>query len=231
MNNDKVNDDKVMTAVRESFAQVRLDRPLEQTIRHGRVLRGRTRAYRAAGVAGVAAIAGVTAVAVGGIGRPAPVYSGITVFGTGLPRPTATAVSGNTGGGTRLDAWTVTAGPGGAVEVTVRQLQNAAGLQRALRAAGVPAQVAFQVGQPSDSPPLPADCKNVTMPDEANAKLQGKILGPPMPPAGGEGIALTLYPQQIPTGIGIYLAIRSGSDSHSWGWGLDLVQASPACTG
>ena len=28
-----MNDDQVMTAVRESFAGVRLDRPLEQTIR------------------------------------------------------------------------------------------------------------------------------------------------------------------------------------------------------
>ena len=69
------------------------------------------------------------------------------------------------------------------------------------------------------------------MSDEANANLQAKILGPLMPPAGGEGIALTLYPRQIPTGVGLYLAIQSGSSSRSWGWGLDLVQATPACTG
>jgi hypothetical protein len=228
-----MNDDQVMTAVRESFAGVRLDRPLEQTIRRGRVLRGRSRAYRAAGVAGVAAIAGVTAVAVTGLGHaghpgPASANRGVAITGTLRP-PTAIAGSGGPGG--TLDAWTVTAGPGGAIEVTVRQLENAAGLQNALRAAGIPVQVAFQAGQPSDSPPLPTDCKSVTMSDEANADLQGKILGMPMPPAGGEGIALTIYPRQIPKGIGIYLAIQSGSNSRDWGWGLDLVQATPACTG
>ena len=115
--------------------------------------------------------------------------------------------------------------------------ENAAGLQSALRAAGIPIQVAFQVSQPSDSPPLPADCKNVTMSDEANADLQGKILGMPDAASGGrEGIALTIYPRQIPKGIGIYLAIQSGSNSRDWGWGLDLVQATPrlhrlACCG
>jgi hypothetical protein len=57
-------------------------------------------------------------------------------------------------------------------ETTVRELADAAGLQRALRADGRPARVAFRVGIPSDSPPLPAECKNVAMSDEANANLQ-----------------------------------------------------------
>lgn len=229
-----MNDDQLMTAMRDSFAEVRLDVPLEQTVRRGRVIRGRSRGYRAAGVAGVAAIAGVTTVGVAGLGRavgPGPVSPnrGIAIAGTGLARPTAIAGSSGTGG--TLDAWTVTAGPGGSIEVTVRELENAAGLQSALRAAGIPAQVAFQGGQPSDSPPLPADCENVTMSDEADAQLQGKILGPLTPPVWGEGIALTIYPQQIPKGVGIYLAIKSGSDSRDWGWGLNLVRATPACTG
>jgi hypothetical protein len=47
----------------------------------------------------------------------------------------------------------------------------------------------------------------------------------------GQGVALTLNPRAIPHGIGIYLAIQSGSSSHGWGWGLDLVQATQACTG
>ena len=227
-----MNDDQVMTAVRDSFAGVRLDLPLEQAVGRGRVLRGRSRAYRAAGVAGVAAIAGVTAVAVTGLGRtgsPAPASANRGIAITGLPRPIATADPAGAGG--TLDAWTVTKGPGGAIEVTVRQLEDAAGLQSALRAAGIPSRVDFQAGEPSDSPPLPADCADVAMSDEANANLQAKILGPLMPPAGGEGIALTLYPRQIPTGVGLYLAIESGSSSRSWGWGLDLVQATPACTG
>jgi hypothetical protein len=228
-----MNDDQVMTVVRDSFAGVRLDMPLEQTIRRGRALRGRGRAYRAAGVAGVAAIAGVAAVAVAGLGpagNPGPASPDRGLAITGTLRP-PTAIAGTGGAGGTLDAWTVTAGPGGAIEVTVRQLEDAAGLQSALRAAGIPAQVAFQDGMPSDSPPLPADCENVTMSDEANANLQGKILGWPQVPLNGPGVALTIYPQQIPRGIGIYLAIQSGSNSRGWGWGLDLVQATPACTG
>jgi hypothetical protein len=213
-----MNDDQLLTKVRDSFAGVRLPVPVEQTVRRGRVLRRRGGAYRVAGVAGAAAIAGVTAVAVTGLGRatvPSP--------------PTPPWVASAAARGTTLDAWTVTRGPGGAIEVTVSELENASGLQSALRAAGVPIRVAFQVGMPSDSPPLPAGCASVAMSDEANAKLQAKILG--FPDVGNVYVALTFYPARIPDGIGIYLAVQSGSNSRSWGWGLDLVQSAPACTG
>jgi hypothetical protein len=116
------------------------------------------------------------------------------------------------------------------LRVTVRQLTDVAGLQRTLRADGIPARVTFLVGRPSDSPPLPVGCRNVAMSDEANAHLQGKILGPLG--VHPRGIVLTLYPRAIPHGIGIYLAIQPGS-GHGFGWGLglDLVQATQACTG
>jgi hypothetical protein len=224
-----MNDDQLMTAVRESFGHVHLDVPLEQTVRRGRALRGRGRAHRVAGVAGVAAIAGVTTVAVTGLGRtsPEPTSAFPGTFRSAGP------------GGAALDAWTVTTGPNGTVTITIRQLFDAAGLQRALRADGVPARVAFQSGLPSDSPPLPAGCKNVTMSDEANANLQAKILGwstAPVTgaapgPLNGLGIALTIYPKQIPRGVGIYLAVQSGSNRQHYGWGLDLVRATPDCTG
>jgi hypothetical protein len=223
-----MNDDQLMTALRDSFAEVRLAVPVEQTARRGRVLRGRSRAYRIAGVAGVAAIAGLTAVAVTGLGRS-------TVPATASPRPIASAGTG----GTTLDAWTVTKGPGGAIDATVRQLEDAAGLQAALRADGIPIRVAFQAGLPSDSPPLPRGCANVAMSDAANAELQAKILGLPLAPVTGlapgpptgPGIAIAIYPRQIPRGIGIYLAVQSGSNRQHYGWSLDLVQATPACTG
>jgi hypothetical protein len=186
-------------------------------------------------VAGAAAVAGVTAVAVSGLGQaPGPsAAAGSSGMAADVPY-----LSHGTGGAT-LDAWTVTKGPDGAIEVTVRQLEDAAGLQAALRADGIPIRVAFQVGEPSDSPPLPAGCANVSLSDEANAKLQARILGwpvapvtglAPKPPAG-PGIAISIYPRQIPRGIGIYLAVQSGSDRQHYGWGLDLVRASRACTG
>jgi hypothetical protein len=222
-----MNDDQLMTAVRDSFAEVRLEVPVEQTARRGRALRGRSRAYRAAAVAGVAAIAGVTAMAVSGPGRAAPPAVSAHVGATGAP-----VAAGP--GGTTLDAWTVTKGSDGTVNVTVRQLLDAAGVQRALRADGVPARVVFQSGLIDDSPPLPAGCTDVKMSDEANADLQAKILGWPLSirPDQAHGIALTIYAQRIPRGIGIYLAIQADSSPDgSWGWGLDLVQTSRPCTG
>ena len=126
----------------------------------------------------------MTAVAVTGLGRTsAPQRVVARDNNPGRPgHPRASAVAG-TGGpgtgtsGTRLDAWTVTKNPNGIVDVTIRQLSDAAGLQAALRADGVPVRVAFQPGIPSDTPPLPAGCTMVAMSDEADASLQGKILG------------------------------------------------------
>jgi hypothetical protein len=229
-----MNDDQLMTAVRESFAEVRLDVPLEQTVRRGRVLRGRGRAYRAAVVAGIAAIAGVTAVAVTGPGQGAPPAASAHAAG-------AAGATGATGapvvtgpGGVRLDAWTVTKGKGGTVSITIRQLLDVAGLQRALRADGVPARVAFQPGLPSSDPPMPPGCTDVHMSGAANDELQGKIFGGPHAnmSAFAHGILVTIAVRQIPAGVGIYLAVQSGSNEHThFGWSTNLVQRSRACTG
>jgi hypothetical protein len=211
-----VNDDEVITAVRESFAKVRPDIPLEQTVRRGRARRARHRAYGAACAAGTAVLAGVTAAAVVvNLGGAAPATSG-----------TSSPSGGNSA---KLTAWTVATGPGGTVDVTIRQLLDPAGLERTLRADGIPANVAFQSGEPSVSPPLPPECQQVAMSDEANANLQAKIL--PFPPNVGKAIVLAIRRSVIPEGIGIYLAIESGSSDTGWGWGLDLVKDTPACTG
>ena len=218
-----MNDDQLMTAVRDAFADVRLDGPVEETVRRGRVLRGRSRAYRVAGVAAVAAIAGVTAVAVTGPGRAASDNTGAT----GAP-----VVTGP--GGIRLDAWTVSKGKGGTVNVTIRQLLDVAGLQRALRADGVPARVAFQPGLPSSDPPMPPGCAKVAMSDVANTDLQEKIFGGPSAnmSAFAHGILVTIAVRQIPPGVGVFLAVQSGSNEHThYGWSTNLVQRTRACTG
>ena len=218
-----MNDDELMTAVRDSFAEVRLAVPLEQTARRGRMLRGRSRVYRAAAVAGVAAIAWVTAVAVTGPGRAAPPAASAQAGATGAP-----VAAGP--GGTMLDAWTVTKGSDGTVNITIRQLLDVAGLQRTLRADGVPARVVVQPGLPTDSATvLPAGCRDVTMSDAANADLQAKILAAPLSNLA-HGNALTIHTRDIPRGVGIYLGIQPQTKEH-WGWSLDLVQASRSCTG
>ena len=94
---------------------------------------------------------------------------------------TIVSTAGHTGGsgaGAKLVAWTVTAGPVDSVTVMVRQTYNATGLQRTLRADGIPVRVVFSGdGIPEMNPALPPACHAAAMPDQANADAQARILG------------------------------------------------------
>ncbi|MGD0924118.1 MAG: hypothetical protein ABR926_02865 [Streptosporangiaceae bacterium] len=223
-----ITDDELLTAVRESFAAARLSTPLDATVRRGRKLRARRRMGGVTAAVAVAAgltTAGFTTAGLvsGGGGRPAlestqpPRASGATQTARASRAPETT-----------LAAWTVTKGPGGTVSIMVRQLRDPAGLQRTLRADGVPAAVAFQGGMLSDTPPLPRACRNVHMSDRANADLQGRIIGPGLT-ANPRVIALVVHTAEIPRGIGLNLTVQTNGSGY--GWSLGLIQASPACTG
>jgi hypothetical protein len=206
-----MNEDReLLTAVRESLTGVTLSIPLEATIHRGRKLRARR---RIAGISGAAVIAIVTALTVTGLGNGS----------SSAPQE-------------RLAAWTVTDLPHGLIVVRISQLRDPAGLQRTLRAHGVPAAVAFQGGTLSLTPPLPRDCGDIGLSPEADTQLQVRILditpGHPMPMATHDGrrtIALVIRPAAIPKGIGLNLTVQWSSSS--WGWSLGLVRASPQCTG
>lgn len=131
----------------------------------------------------------------------------------------------------RLAAWTVTKAPHGLIAIRVSQLSDPAGLQRELRADGVPAAVAFQRGAVSLTPPLPRECHDTGLSPRESAAIQGRILGPQPSPLGGPRsmVALTIRPAQIPENIGVNLTVQSGGSS--WGWSLGLVRATPECTG
>ena len=211
-------DSELLTAVRESFARVRLNAPLDATVRRGRKLRARR---RMAGIAAaVVVLAGGAALATALLpgGAPYPVTSG--------PHP---AASGTRPGSAQLTAWTVTKGPGDTVTILIRELRDPAGMQRTLRADGVPAHVAFQGGVLSDTPPLPRECGDTRLSPEQDAALQGKILGNSFMPEVQNGIALVIHANEIPTGIGLNLTVQSSGNG--WGWSLGLVRASPECTG
>jgi hypothetical protein len=214
-----MNDDsELLTAVRESFAGVRLSAPLDATVRRGRKLRTRR---RMAGIATAVVVAGGAALATallppGGASQPA----------TSGPHPVA---SGTRPGSVQLTAWTVTKGPGDTVRILIRELRDPAGMQRTLRADGVPAHVAFQGGVLSDTPPLPRECGDTRLSPEEDAALQGKILGNSFMPEVQNGIALVIHASEIPKGIGLNLTVQSGSNG--WGWSLGLVRASRECTG
>jgi hypothetical protein len=204
------------TALREAFAGVHMHRPLDETIRRGRRLRGRRRRAAIAAVACAAAVAG------------GALSAGLVPGGA---RPNNTSGHANRG---QLTAYTVTKGPHDTVIVRIWQLGDPAGLQRLLRADGVPAHVAFEGGELSDDPPLPRACQNVNMSDVANANLQGKIIGPMQLPSGGPGnrlqmVTLTINVAAIPKNIGLNLTVQLYA--HSSGWSLGLVQRTPQCTG
>lgn len=197
------HDSDLMAAVQESVTGLHLDIPLDAITHRGRAVRARR---RRAGVAGVTAVAGAAALA-----------AAMLVPGTA---PTQA----------RLAAWTVTAGPDDTVQVTIRQLGDPAGLQQALRADGIPARVAFGGAVVSADAPLPRGCAAPRMTDAQNAALQEKII-PVQLPAAASGLALTIHKSAVPDGIGIYLTVQNSSSQSSWGWGLDLVQATAQCTG
>ena len=187
-----MNDADVVRDVRERFEQVHLDTELDTVVSRGRSLRRRR---RLPGVAAVV-VAALVALAVAGI----------------LP---------GTGSRAELAAWTVTTRPAGLVEVTIRQLSDPAGLQRTLRADGVPAFVRFR-GQ------LPLYCAD--FPQKSGLVLD-RVL--PRQDAGGATTALTIDPAAIPSGAALWIQVEpettDSSGVGSYALSGELVYASGQC--
>jgi len=152
--------------------------------------------------------------------------------------PGSPAAPGHRGGQgrTTLAAWSVIKEQHGLLRLTIRELRDPAGLQQMLRAAGVPANVRFVhhyfMASTSDRG-MPKGCLKPRMSNEANAKLQGKIL--PIHPWPTGGVAVNIRPSAIRRGIGLYLKAWAASPGTSSGAYLslqiDLVRATPRCTG
>lgn len=228
-------DEELAGLLRASLATATLDVPLAETTRRGRRLQVRRRFAR---IGSGVAVAAAAAIAV-------PLLSGSAATGPGTAA----------GNGVRLAAWTVSLKPDGLVIVQVNQLKDPAGLQRALRAQGVPAAVRFQAaGKMSLTPPLPRECADTGLSDKASGLLQEKILPDPMVPGSEHKITgytilnghktketstsgeseyppsdLIIRPSAIPAGIGLNITVDWAPNSS--GWSLGLVKATPACTG
>jgi hypothetical protein len=139
-------------------------------------------------------------------------------------------------GGVTLAAWSVIKERHGLLKVTIRELRDPAGLQRMLRAAGVPANVRFldhDFTPTTSTHDLPKGCLNPRMSDKDNAELQDKIM--PGIPHLASGVVVSIRPSAIPHGIGLYLKAWAASPGTQSGASLslqiDLVQATPQCTG
>ena len=115
-----MNDDELITAVREQRNKVPMTTPVEQIINRGHAVRARRRIPGLAGVLAVVAAAAFAVIALLPASHPASHQPGA-----------------------KLAAWTVVKQADGTVSVTIRELRDPAGLQSRLRADGVPASVNF----------------------------------------------------------------------------------------
>jgi hypothetical protein len=209
-----MNDDHTLTAikdrlaeVRDSIGQARPSIPAGEIIARGRRHRERRRLIPAMAAAMVLAAGAAAALAVLLPGsHPASHQPGF-----------------------HLAAWTVTRQPGGIIKVTIRELHDPAGLQRRLRADGVPATVTFAGKQNPACRQWPG--AGVTgMQTPAGNALFSRVFPPdPGAPSG----VIVIRPSALPGRGGVQL--EAGFHGHRPGAlveiGAGLVRASKRCTG
>jgi hypothetical protein len=198
-----MNDDQLTTAVRQAVGGVHMSVPAEDIIRRARTIRSRRQIPAAAAALTVAAGAALAVTSVAAPGHPDPA---------------------------QLTAWTVARKPGGAVQVAIREMRDPAGLQRRLRADGIPATIRFasQVPRPSQ---LPRPCLYYRLPPRQIARLTWRIF-PQSTNASGQ-TALTINPSVIPAPVGLWINVRPpaghGPEGGVFSADLRLVYASGRC--
>lgn len=214
-----MNDDELITTVKESFTGVHSATPVEQIIGRSRGLRARRQIPRLTSALVVVAV-GAAAV--------------ITL----LPASHQASHRVNSIGPAQLAAWTVQRDPGGTIKVTIRELRNAAGLQARLRADGVPANVVFlhhSFTPTTSNSAIPRSCHAPHISDEANALLQDRIMPNPGSSAlDPNSVVLVINPSAIPARIGLFIeafAASPGTTGDVFALQTNLVQASLPCTG
>lgn len=186
-----MNDDELITAIRQQRGSVQMATPVEQIISRGHAVRSRRR------LPGLAAtLAVTTAAAVAVLAWPAGHHGG--------PQPSV-----------QLAAWTVVRHHDGTISVTIRELRDPAGLQRRLRADGVPASVTFFGQEPRSCQPYPV----------------GPALLHRVFTAGRAGRypVLVIHPSALPGGAGLH--IGAPVQRPAINVGVDFVRASHGCTG
>jgi len=180
-----MNDDDLITLVREQRGKVPMTTPVEEIIGRGRAVRARR---RMAGLTGALAVAAGAAVAVAALipsGHPA------------VRQPAA-----------QLAAWTVTRQADGDIEVTINELRDPAGLQATLRADGVPAHVSFGPSRlPSVCHPYPLSPSLLRTIIQVRPSPRGILVIDPSAIPGGVGLAIEVFHVYVngrpdPNGIG-----------------------------
>jgi hypothetical protein len=212
-------DDELITVLREQRGKVVMTTPVEQIISRGHAVRNRRRVPGVAAAVGAAAAAAVAMSVALPASHPAASH------------PAASHPA--TGPGVQLAAWTVTRQADGRIQVTFREATGAAGLQRMLRADGVPVSVTFTGQQnpacrPYSSPTSPAFWPF----GPATGPLDGSSFTYDPKDAYSTPDALVIDPSALPSGSGLQIW-TSGTPGAADNFQLhvSMVQASPQCTG
>ena len=126
----------------------------------------------------------------------------------------------------QLAAWTVDRQADGSIKVTIRELRDPAGLQQRLRADGVPASVTFS-GQQNPA------CQGYHGGGSQSQRRQ--LLGSVVTGPGTGRDVMVIHPAALPSGAGLQINALfrhdPGQRGSLEGFSVDLVQASPQCTG
>jgi hypothetical protein len=231
---DDMSDSDVLTAVRDRLSGTPLARPpdVDAIMARGRARRNRR---LIPGVTGTLALAAGAALAVTAL-APASHEAGHQVSHQASSQAPV-----------RLTAWTVTRLAGGNISVTIRELKDPAGLQRTLRADGVPASVTFT----SQQNPACRSYPGGTPGPAAGTPLLRRVFPKPyrefrwspgrpvsrravsrrLPPSQNNAL-IVIHPSALPGNAGVQIAsVNGGPDGAS---GVDMptvVYASPQCTG
>ena len=231
-----MNDDELIMALREQRGTVTMTTPVEQIISRGRAVRARRRVPGAAAALGAAAAVAVSVALPPGhpaAGHPAASHSAASHSAASY----SAAGHPASGPAVQLAAWTVTRRADGSIQVTFREATDAPGLQRTLRADGVPVSVTFTGHQNPACHPYPVSGSQA---EPSPGQPFGGPMGSVVPrdfirnpkQSYTTPYALVINPSALPSGAGLQIW-TSGTPgaADNFQLNMSLVQASPQCTG
>jgi hypothetical protein len=164
-----------LTTAKDSLVGVQVNTPLDAIVRNGQA---RRRRHRLTGFAGAVAVTAGMALAVTTLAS-----SGHPAGQSGHPASHPLIA--------RLAAWTVAKQADGDIKITIRELSDPSGLQSALRADGVPANV-------SSSPQFGPSCQPYPMSQALFTSVYQVQKG-----VGSGNTVLIIHPSALPSGAGV----------------------------
>lgn len=174
-----MNDDELITVVRDAFTSVHSATPLQQIVHRSHAMRFRLWVPRLAGALAAAAAVGIAV----------PVLLPTSHRATHLPVVQLAA------------AWTVTRQADGNVSVTIREFRDPAGLQSRLRADGVPASVIFNEHRLN---PCHSYRPSGNLRQLHSAVSSIAVPGQPQ----GHAATIVIHPSALPNGSGVQITTR-----------------------